>query len=158
MQSKLRCFSKHLCCVLDSTPTTQTFSVRLRIIDNAIHTCKHKEMLLNALTVFCLISTQPEHCSSRICKGFFFHVSQFKIDTIQEGSNLFGSIWIAAPLHRVLVGAEVTTVNFKTHHGIIKVLPPSEHYHFSHFTKELFPDKGTKAALSLKRHKPINYT
>lgn len=150
MQSKLRGFSEHPCCarsVLDFTPNTQAFPVRLRIIDNAIHTCKHKDTLLNALTVFCLISTQPEHCFPHIRKGYF-HVSQFKIDTIQEGSSLFGSIGVAAFLHRVLVGAEVSTVKFKMHHRIIRLLPATEHYHFSSFTKELFPDKGTKAALS----------
>lgn len=128
-------------------PNTQAFSIRLRIIDNAIHTCKHKEILLNALTVLCLISTQPEHCFPHLCKGYF-HVSQFKIDTIQKGNNFFGSIGIAALLHRVLVGAEVTTVKFKMHHRFTRVLPPSEHYHLSSFTKEMFPDKGTKAAPS----------
>lgn len=118
MQSKPRCFSEDpgcACSVLHFTPNTQASSVRLRITDDAIHSCKHKETLPNALTVLCLISTQPGHCFPHICKGYF-HVCQFKFDNIQEGSNLFGSIGIAAFLHRVLVGAEVSTVKFKTHH------------------------------------------
>lgn len=112
MQSKLRCFSEHPCCVcpvLDFTPNAQAFSIRLRTIDNTIHTCKPKEMLLNALTVFCLTSAQPQRCFPLICKGYF-QVSQLKTDTVQE-FHLFGPIGIAAFLHRVLVGPEVTTVN-----------------------------------------------
>lgn len=99
-----------------------------------------------------------EHSFPHLCKGHF-HVSPSKIDT-NQGAAIFWLHRNSCLSPRTIAGScsNNSKLKIKTLSRIIGALPAPQHYHPSSCTKELFPDTGTKAALSPKSHRTINST
>lgn len=156
MQSKLRCCGKHPCCArsaLDFIPNPWVFAVRLHHWVQLTHagTQSHsggQEQFLPHLH-------SVEHSFPHLCKAISLSVHPELIPI--KGAAI---PW----LHRNSCLSALTVagscsnyskLKIKTSSRITRALPAAQHYHPSSCTKELFPDTGTKAALSPKSHKTI---
>lgn len=123
---------------------------------SAIHTCKNQEPLWNARAVFC--PTSPPWSTALLIFAKATSVSLHpKLIPIKGAAIL----WLHrnSCLSAQTVAGSCSNNNklkIKTLSRIIRALPAPQHYHPSSCTKELFPDTGTKAALSPKSHKTIN--